>query len=225
MTAIPPPDLRLQTSPGWAVPAVCAILAVGGPGTGVAPAETAQVPLPIAGPEPLDQAVAATPTGPGARIPEEVLSPRQILHLLHRWSGLTWDQVAELFGVDRRSVHFWSSGRALNADNEEHLYQLWAVLQFMDRGLAPVNRAALLSAGEDGLRPFDLLARHQYAEARAHLGRGQGRRPGAELPRLPAEKARAWGLPVDTLAQALIDPVATEPGKERPAKAARREKG
>src|SRR5918996_4642559 len=36
---------------------------------------------------------------------------------LHRLSGLTWAQLASVFGVDRRAIHFWAAGRPMSAGN------------------------------------------------------------------------------------------------------------
>ena len=46
---------------------------------------------------------------------------RQAISELRRISGLTWEQLGELFEVSRRSVHFWASGKPLNAANEQRL--------------------------------------------------------------------------------------------------------
>jgi hypothetical protein len=90
---------------------------------------------------------------------------------LRRISGLTWDQLARLFGLSRRSLHYWASGGALTAANEEHLQRLLAVVRKIDRGTASENRAALLAVAEDEA-PLDLLAQGQYDRAVTLLGEG-----------------------------------------------------
>ncbi|WP_419950972.1 helix-turn-helix domain-containing protein [Candidatus Palauibacter sp.] len=67
---------------------------------------------------------------------------------LRRISGLTWEQLAELFGVSRRSVHCWASGKPLNAANHERLMRVLDVVRDADRGTAHSTRAALLEARE-----------------------------------------------------------------------------
>ncbi len=91
-------------------------------------------------------------------------SPIAAISEVRRLSGLTWEQLAQLFGVSRRALHFWASGKPLSAQNAEHLQRLLAVLQRVDRGSASANRAALL-APIKGVHPFDLLARHDYEDA------------------------------------------------------------
>lgn len=89
---------------------------------------------------------------------------------LRRLSGLTWEQLAELFGVRRRSLHFWASGSAMTPRHEEHLHRLLAVIRKIDRGSAAANRAALLTADADGNLPIDLLKHAEYERVVALLG-------------------------------------------------------
>ena len=122
---------------------------------------------------------------------------------LRRLSGLTWDQLASLFQVDRRSVHYWASGRVMGARHEEQLGKLLAVLSWADRGTAQQNRSALLSpAGEHGL-VLALLQASRYEEACAALGKGEGRRE-VPLPNLTSEEEQ-WRLPPKP--EALVDAI------------------
>ena len=45
------------------------------------------------------------------QIETETEATRKAVSELRRISGLTWEQLAWLFGVSRRSVHFWASGK------------------------------------------------------------------------------------------------------------------
>jgi DNA-binding transcriptional regulator YiaG len=92
---------------------------------------------------------------------------------LRRVSGLTWDQLARLFGVTRRSLHFWVSGKPLNPANEERLHKLLATVRMLNRGSARENRSLLLSVREDGVIPYDLLIEGQYDTVVSLLGPGQ----------------------------------------------------
>jgi transcriptional regulator with XRE-family HTH domain len=94
---------------------------------------------------------------------------------LRRLSGLTWEQLASLFNVARRSLHFWASGKPVNAPNEERLRRVLAVVRKADRGFAAKNRAMLLE-DRDGVVPFDLLARGEYETFIELVGTGPGRR-------------------------------------------------
>jgi DNA-binding transcriptional regulator YiaG len=109
---------------------------------------------------------------------------------LRRLSGFTWDQLARLFHVSRRSLHFWASGKPMTPANEEHLQRLLAVVRKIDRGTASSNRAELLAVRDDGTIPFDLLADGHYDRLVAMLGTG----PAAArrvTPRLSDEAAAA----------------------------------
>ncbi len=119
---------------------------------------------------------------------------------LRRLSGLTWEQLAELFEVSRRSVHFWASGQALSAGNEARLRQVLAVVRATDRGDAASNRAALLEV-HGRSRAFDLLREQRFEEARQLLGAGAGRGTD-ELPKL-SNTAQAERTPLSP--EVLVD--------------------
>ncbi len=140
---------------------------------------------------------------------------------LRRISGLKWEQLARLFDVSRRSLHFWASGKVMTPANEEHLQRLLGVLRKIDRGCASVNRAALLDVGADGVIPFDLLAERNYDSVVAIIGHRQGPERVVSPPLLEAAKlARAPRSPAD-LVGAQHGSVHRETGVSRPAKSVR----
>ena len=136
---------------------------------------------------------------------------------LHRRSGFTWDQLARVFNVSRRSLHFWASGKPMAPSNEEHLQRLLSVVRKIDRGSASANRAALLGVRQDGSIPFDLLAAGDYERVLALLGQGERRR--AALPKLSAEvRAARAPRPPEELVGALQDRIHPTSGRLRAAK-------
>jgi DNA-binding transcriptional regulator YiaG len=137
---------------------------------------------------------------------------------LRRLSGLTWDQLARLFNLSRRSLHFWASGKPMAPSNEEHLQRLLAVGRKIDRGLASANRAMLLGVQEDGVLPIDLLAAGSYERVLLLLGTGEPRR--VSPPRL-SEEARASRAPrpPEELVDAVHDRIHPASGRLRAAKA------
>jgi hypothetical protein len=82
---------------------------------------------------------------------------------LRRRGGLTWDQTARLFGVTRRAVHFWASGKPMTSDHEEHLHRMLGIVREA-RAPADVVRSWLLSS-VSGVSVLTLLRDHKYAEA------------------------------------------------------------
>ena len=139
---------------------------------------------------------------------------------LRRLSGLTWDQLARLFNVSRRSLHFWASGESMAPSNEEHLQRLLALVRKVDRGSASANRAMLLGAREDGILPFDLLASRDYERALSLLGPGEGRRVSPPKLSEEARKARAPQQP-EELVGALQNRIHRDDGRTRAAKSVR----
>ena len=91
---------------------------------------------------------------------------------LRRLSGLTWAQLARLFGVTRRSLHFWASGKPLTPANEERLNRMLATVRKVNRGSAIANRTLLLAADGDGQIAFDMLAEGRYEDVISLLGAG-----------------------------------------------------
>ena len=107
-------------------------------------------------------------------------------------TGLTWDQIASLFEVSRRAVHFWANGKPLAAAHQEHLERSLSCMKAADKGNAPVNRQALFAADTSGVAPFDLLVRKQYPEFVTAMGLHCGQKTNirrnvpVELERRPA---------------------------------------
>jgi DNA-binding transcriptional regulator YiaG len=125
---------------------------------------------------------------------------------LRRMTGLKWEQLARLFGVSRRALHFWASGKEMAAGNEEHLHRLCAVMRRVDRGSASANRTALLGVLDDGRIPFDLLTAREYDRVVALLGESEGGR--VRPPRVSAAELRRRAPPApEDLAGALTDRV------------------
>ncbi len=138
---------------------------------------------------------------------------------LRKLSGLTWDQLARMFNVSRRSLHFWASGKTMTSSNEEHLQRLLGVVRKVDRGSASTNRAMLLGVLGDGNLPFDLLAAGHYERVLSQLGRGEGR----SVPPKLSENARAVRSPQspEELVGALQDRIHRDGGIARAAKSVR----
>ncbi len=84
---------------------------------------------------------------------------------LRRRTGLTWEQVARLFGVSRRTVHFWASGKPATSNNEERLQRILTVVRMLDLGVPSQTRAALLASANDGASIFDALVVGNYNDA------------------------------------------------------------
>jgi DNA-binding transcriptional regulator YiaG len=135
---------------------------------------------------------------------------------LRRLTGLTWEQLARLFQVARRSVHFWASGKPLNSTNEEQLYRMLSTVRKIDRGSASENRTLLLREHK-GQIPFDLLAIGRYDEVVSLVGAGSGRASRKLRPLShEAQVARAPRPPVE-LTDAHQDRVHDERGRSQSA--------
>lgn len=153
--------------------------------------------------------------------PNDPEDTRKAIHEIKKTSGLTWDQLAQLFNVSRRSLHFWASGKQLSSSNEEDLYRLVEVFRYINRGNADINRQALISAQENGQIPFALLKERRYEETKKLLGQGKAR-PKPQLKPLSKEASLLrTPPPPDELVGATNEPVHQEVGRTRKAKSMR----
>lgn len=143
---------------------------------------------------------------------------------LKKLSGLTWDQLAKLFNVSRRSLHSWASGERLKLYNEETLNRLLCTIQYIDRGSASLNRSLLLQPNNDGRLLVDLLIAGEYEAVKRILGSGNA----SQKPKLGSlsEDARLSRMPPNPadLVDAFQDTIHREVGRSRPARTVRSRK-
>lgn len=161
------------------------------------------------------------------RLPVEEVEQQEVtrrgLSELRRVSGLTWGQLARLFSVSRRSVHFWASGKPMSSEHEEHLHRLLAMLRGLDSS-ADVIRGVLLSfvAGDQVL---DTLAGRRYSEAEDALRAVNGSgvvHPSKERTPLSVSASEArHPLPVDVLAAGEVRASHSIEGRGRAVRTAR----
>lgn len=88
---------------------------------------------------------------------------------LHSRSGLSWDQLAKIFGVSRRAVHKWANGGSLNSYHSALLARL---TMFVDGigGNAETVRTLLLAPNSRG----STLMQHLIQQASPAVPKPQG---------------------------------------------------
>jgi hypothetical protein len=150
-------------------------------------------------------------------------STRVSINKIKTISGLTWDQLAKIFQVSRRSVHFWASGKPLSPFNEELVRRLLETLLLIDRGSADLTRNALLRSHQSSDSAFDLLVAGRFQKVGDLLGAGTA--PKKPQVNLAAVDSTAFYHPPapESLVEALQDSL-SPPGKARPAKTMRNHK-
>lgn len=149
---------------------------------------------------------------------------RDALNELRRLSGWTWEQLAKLFNVSRRSLHFWASGQPLSRFNQENLNRLLGTIRYINRGSASINRNLLLSPGQDGRLLFDLLIAGEHEEVKRILGPGNAPQKPQLVPLSKDASMSRMPPPPEDLVDALQEPIHREVGRSRPARAARSRK-
>jgi hypothetical protein len=83
---------------------------------------------------------------------------------LHRSSGLTWAELADVVAVDRRSLHLWARGARPSNDNQKRLHQVANLFHALDAGSPTATRERLMDS-ETGASVFDVL-QHGSAAAK-----------------------------------------------------------
>lgn len=69
---------------------------------------------------------------------------------LRQRSGLTWDELARIFGVTRRTLYNWSIGGQVSAANAQAIAEVIRSLHEIDSGDPKVTRSRLLAPTENG---------------------------------------------------------------------------
>ncbi len=149
------------------------------------------------------------------------MRPGLAIGKLRRLSGLTWDELARLFGVSRRSLHFWASGRGMSSSNDEHLQRSLGIMLRIDRGTARANRSALMSVQGDGVIPFDVLMRGEYESVVARIGEAANRGRATLSPLSEEEKAARTPRPPADYISDRKDSGYRDAGRSRIAKSVR----
>ena len=109
-----------------------------------------------------DESTTANITGQIDHIPAKTTA--EAVLEVRRCSGLTWDELSEIFDVSRRSVHHWANGKKISAGNERVVHQTLAAINHLDEGDRARTRARLLDVGISGQSPFNMLASHKFEQ-------------------------------------------------------------
>jgi transcriptional regulator with XRE-family HTH domain len=84
-------------------------------------------------------------------------SLRESVILLRNLSGLTWEQLAKLFGVSRRAVHLWASGGRMNSYHAELLGRVLSSVSMIEADTPTQRREMILAPGPDGRTLYEAL--------------------------------------------------------------------
>ena len=118
-------------------------------------------------------------------------APDAILEIRRR-SGLTWEEMSDLFNVSRRSIHHWANGKPLSARHERAVRQALAAIRGLDQGDQRGTRARLLAVDHPaGLSTFDMIREGRFDEIMAPAEGGRAsKRPHVPLSREAREARR-----------------------------------
>lgn len=80
---------------------------------------------------------------------------------LRQRSGLTWEELARIFGVTRRTLYNWSIGGQVSAANAQAIAEVIGSLHDIDSGDPKTTRSRLLAPAEDGATLYARLIRQR----------------------------------------------------------------
>ena len=102
---------------------------------------------------------------------EEPLTTGRAIKEIKAITGLPWDRVAGIFNRQVRTVHFWAEGQGTDADTEEFILRVHAILCRAGK-ISPLrNRLFLLSVVRDGETVLDRLRKKEFKEVGQYLDR------------------------------------------------------
>lgn len=81
------------------------------------------------------------------------------VHSVRAKSGLTWDEIASLIGVSRRTLHNWANGARLSSANTVRWNKLAELIDRYDRGNANATRSSLLARRLNSRSPYEEIQR------------------------------------------------------------------
>ena len=113
---------------------------------------------------PCAERTAAGPTGQIEHVPAETTA--EAIMEIRRRSGLTWEELADLFDVSRRSVHHWANGKPASARHDRMIRRMLAAVRHLDQGGQVGTRALLLAVDQAmGASALDLFKDGRFDEA------------------------------------------------------------
>lgn len=123
---------------------------------------------------PLVERTTADPVGRCDFLFRPAESTAEAVMEIRRRSGLTWQELGELFDVSRRSIHHWANGKPVSAGNDRTIRRMLAAIRHLDRGGQRETRALLFAVDQAaGFSLFDLLQAGQFDDATAGVAGNQ----------------------------------------------------
>jgi len=104
-------------------------------------------------------------TSVGVHELDESSETQRLIRELRNRSGLTWSQLATIFNVDRRTLHFWVNGSSLAEHNANRLRHVVDVVRQVDPGDPKRTKRLLTDQRVGGHTVLELLAEEQFGAA------------------------------------------------------------
>lgn len=94
---------------------------------------------------------------------------------IRRLTGFTWEKLANLLNVDRRTLCNWVKGSEIRDSNRSRIAKTLRILRYSDRGSSDDNAKALNFTLTNGATAFEMIKAGRFPEARYAMGHGISR--------------------------------------------------
>jgi transcriptional regulator with XRE-family HTH domain len=105
-------------------------------------------------------------------VPAEVYSQPMQARRLREISGLTVEQLADIFGVSRTTYHKWMDNSSLSERHKQHLLEVFPLIEYALQRLgstSALNTWLLTPVTAGGKKPIEYLSSRQYNTFRGFL--------------------------------------------------------
>ena len=97
-----------------------------------------------------------------------------MLFAIKRMTGMSWQEIGAILGVDSSTTYGWTQGQAYEAATAISIDGFYQALSFMDRG-GHAENMALLRTMHEGRSLSEMLAAHEGERVMEVAGKGDGR--------------------------------------------------
>ena len=106
----------------------------------------------------------------GQILPAATESTSQAIFEIRRRSGLTWEELGDLFNVSRRSIHHWANGKSPSISHEQVIRRMLTAIRRLDQSSQQRTRTYLLIVDESTkFSKFEMLKEGHFEEAVASV--------------------------------------------------------
>ncbi|MEM9573061.1 MAG: helix-turn-helix transcriptional regulator [Pseudomonadota bacterium] len=121
--------------------------------------------------------------------------PVENVNEIRRLTGLSWNQLAHLLEVDRRSIYNWLQGGIVRDRNADRIAKLLSSIRYIDEGSIEENQEKLFDVYDGDLSIYELLHQARFDDRHMMSQFGKGRKTASWAPQ-DRSFVRDYGLSI-----------------------------